>query len=87
MEVEKPNTRINRLKSLKHHIVVWENSGWEDLKLTIFDGTEGKTLQSEDTLKMMIIDDLVMEQVDEALAKWKLKWKPLMIFVHGDCLP
>ncbi|GFZ87358.1 hypothetical protein GCM10008018_37010 [Paenibacillus marchantiophytorum] len=64
MEVEKPSTRAVILSALKHLInygQVFELKGYPQVQL--FDRTEFRMLQTEDTLKSMIIPDQVMEQI------------------------
>ncbi|MEK4503963.1 tyrosine-type recombinase/integrase [Bacillus sp. FSL R12-0069] len=76
LEVDKPSTRSVKMAALKHHIRHGQMLEWGDFPLIeIFDGTENRTLQTEDTLKTMVIDDRVMKQIDATLVKVKKEMK------------
>lgn len=66
--VNNPSTRSLSIASLKHHIKHGQLFEWDGLPLTeVFDGTEQRTLQTEETLKSMLIDDDVMDSIDTSL--------------------
>ena len=70
LEVNSPSTRSVKMAALKHHLKHGQILEWDGFpSINLFDGTEYRTLQSEDTLKSMVIDDRVMKQIDEALKK------------------
>ncbi|KXI64414.1 site-specific integrase [Bacillus cereus group sp. BfR-BA-01119] len=76
LEVDKPSTRNGKMAALKHQIRHGQMLGWGKFpSIEIFDGTENRTLQTEDTLKTMVIDDCVMKQIDVALMKTKQEMK------------
>lgn len=73
-----PSTRGVAFASLKHHIRHGQLLEWDGFPTSeIFDGTEQRILQTEDTLKSMLIDDEVMESIDAALYKWKSSFNPV----------
>lgn len=67
-KVKSPSTRAVRVASLKYHLKFGVLMDWDGFPSTqVFDGTEGRVLQNEDTLKSRVIDDRVMEQIEVAL--------------------
>lgn len=63
-----PSTRILSIAALKHIIEfgqLFEIAGFPNID--VFDGTEYRALQTEDTLKSTLISDDVLTQVDSAL--------------------
>lgn len=77
--IESPSTRALAVASLKHHIKHGQIFEWEGFPTKeIFDGTEYRTLQTEDTLKSMLIDDQVMNSIDSSLKEWKQRLTPVI---------
>lgn len=77
--VKKPQTRAVALASLKHHIKHGQIMEWVGFpKFEVFDNTEQRTLQTEDVLKSMLIDDDVMEQVDNSLHTMRESLEPTL---------
>lgn len=77
--VNSPSSRSLSITSLKHFIKHGQLFEWEGFPINeVFDGTEQRTLQTEDTLKSMLIDDDVMESIDSSLLHWKSKIKPYL---------
>lgn len=68
VNIEAKATRALKLASLKHHLNHGRMLDWSDFPINnLFDGMEYQVLQTEDTLKSMVIDDRVMKQIDIAL--------------------
>lgn len=66
--VKSPSTRSVSIAALKHIIEfgqMFELAGFPNID--VFDGTEYRTLQNEDTLKSALISDDVLTQIDNAL--------------------
>lgn len=77
--VKSPSTRSVSVASLKHHIKHGQMFEWDGFpSFEIFDGTEQRTLQTEDTLKSMLIDDVIIDSIDSSLRKWKTTIKPVL---------
>ncbi|WP_077215213.1 tyrosine-type recombinase/integrase [Bacillus dakarensis] len=77
--VDSPSTRSVIIASLKHHIKHGQMFEWEGFPaFEVFDGTEQRTLQTEDTLKSMLIDDVVMDSIDSSLRQWKSTINPVL---------
>lgn len=74
VNVKAKSTRAVKLASLKHHLNHGRILGWFDFPINnLFDGMEYQVLQTEDTLKTMVIDDRVMKQIDIALDRMRSK--------------
>lgn len=70
--VKKPSTRSLALVSLKHHIKHGQLFEWDGFpNHEVFDGTEFRTLQTEDSLKSPLLDDTTMKSIDTALFQMK----------------
>jgi len=70
--VNSPSTRTVKVAALKYHIKHGQILEWEGFpSIDVFDGTEYRTLQTEDILKTKVIDDRVLKQIDAALLKMK----------------
>lgn len=77
--VDSPSTRSVIMASLKHHIKHGQLFEWDGFPTyEVFDGTEQRTLQTEDTLKSMLIDDVVIDSIDSSLQQWKSTIKPVL---------
>lgn len=77
--VNKPQTRAISLASLKHHIKHGQLFEWDGFpQYEVFDGTEQRTLQTEDSLKSMLIDDDVMDSIDSSLRQMKSTLQPTL---------
>ncbi|MDD1504567.1 tyrosine-type recombinase/integrase [Lysinibacillus sp. CNPSo 3705] len=66
--LKSPSTRAVSMAALKHIIEfgqLFEIAGFPNID--VFDGTEYRTLQNEDTLKSTLISDDVLTQIDNAL--------------------
>jgi site-specific recombinase XerD len=75
--VKKPQTRSLAIASLKHYIRHGQLFEWEGFpSFEVFDGTENRTLQTEDSLKSMLIDDDVLDKIDSSLRQMKSTLKP-----------
>lgn len=72
VNVKAKSTRSVKLASLKHHLTHGRILGWSDFPTNnLFDGMEYQVLQTEDTLKTLVIDDRVMKQIDIALDRMR----------------
>lgn len=68
INVKENSTRAVKLVALKYYLRYGILLGWSDFPINeLFDGTEYRIIQTEDTLKTMVIDDRVMKQIDIAL--------------------
>lgn len=77
INVKNPATRSLAITSLKHHVKHGQLFEWDEFPGSeVFDGTEFRTLQTEDTLKSMLIDDYTMKSIDAALIQMKTTLKP-----------
>ncbi|WP_404359576.1 tyrosine-type recombinase/integrase [Cytobacillus firmus] len=77
--VDSSSTRSVIMASLKHHIKHGQLFEWEGFPTyEVFDGTEQSTLQTEDILKSMLIDDVVMDSIDSSLRQWKFTINPVL---------
>lgn len=79
VNVKKPSTRSVAIASLKHHIRHGQIFEWSNFpKYEVFDGTELRTLQTEDSLKSMLLDDSIMKSIDSALQQMKSTLRPTL---------
>ena len=75
--VKNPSTRAVMFTSLKYHVRHGQLFEWDGFpKNEVFDGTESRTLQTEDALKSILLDDAVMDSIDEALNQMKSTLQP-----------
>jgi Site-specific recombinase XerD len=85
--VKAPSTRAISVASLKHHIKHGQLFEWDGFPLyEVFDGTERRTLLTEDTLKSMLIDDNVMTSIDSSLRQIKLTLQPTLDYLNDVVL-
>lgn len=64
-----PSTRRVALASLKHLLRHGQRFEWADFPaINLVDGTEFRTVQTEDVLKSNVISDCVLDQIQQALA-------------------
>lgn len=72
MNISAKSTRSVKLASLKHYLNHGKVLGWSGFPTNkLFDGMEYQILQTEDTLKTMVIDDRVMKQIEIALDRMR----------------
>src|SRR5690606_36747762 len=70
--VKSASTRSVIMASLKYHVKHGQLFDWDGFPAyEVFDGTEQRTLQSEDTLISMLIDAVVMDAIDSTPRTWK----------------
>lgn len=87
LNIDKPQTRSVCLASLKHHIKHGQMFEWEGFPISdIFDGTERRTLQTEDSLKSGLIDDVAIKNIDKALIEMKMGLKPELHYLNDVVL-
>ena len=72
INISAKSTRSVKLASLKHYLNHGRMLGWSGFpNNNLFDGMEYQILQTEDTLKTMVIDDRVIKQIDIALDRMR----------------
>jgi site-specific recombinase XerD len=85
--IDSSSTRAVMFSSLKHHIKHGQIFEWEGFPSSeVFDGTETRTLQTEDTLKSMLIDDVVMNHIDSSLSQMKSTLEPKLDMLNDVVL-
>lgn len=81
------SSRSSAFSSLKHHILHGQFMEWEGFPLdSLYDGTELRMLQSEDTLKTMVLDDTSLKNIDNALKQYKKIVLIIMTLLCGHSL-
>ena len=85
--VKMPSTRAVAFASLKHHVRHGQFLEWNHFpKSEVFDGTETRTLQTEDSLKSTLLDDTVMDSIDAALIQMKSILQPSLTHLNDVVL-